>query len=239
MVQTLPKHRSREYETIFVVNPEITSDAVEQLSGRLSDVITRLDGKLLRAENWGRRRLAYNVRKFNKGVYIYLRYLGYQDMVQELERNMRMLEPVIKYLTVKIEEDVDPEARPVHDEDISFLPELEDEHVPAPSAPVEAAPAVKEATPVKAAPAAEEAAPAAEEAAPVEVAPAAEEAAPAADEKAPVEAAPATEEKAPVEAEPVAEKEEPAEAETVETTTAETTTSEADEAEDAGSEKEE
>ena len=138
MARILPKHRSREYETIFIVNPEIASDAIEKVAGRLTDVVERLEGKLLRAENWGRRRLAYPVRKHAKGVYIYLRYLGYSDMVHEIERNMRMLEPVLKYLTVKVDEDVDPESRPVRDEDISFLPEMDDEPERPPREPRQA-----------------------------------------------------------------------------------------------------
>ncbi len=126
MAKPLPKHRAREYETIFILNPEITTDGIEQIASRMTDVIDRLDGKLLHAENWGKRRLAYPVRKHPKGYYVYLKYLGYSDMVQELERNMRMLEPVLKYLTVKLEEDVDPSARPVLEEEISFLPQIEE-----------------------------------------------------------------------------------------------------------------
>lgn len=139
MAQPLPKHRSREYETILILNPD-ANEALEQVSGRLTDVISRLEGKLLRAENWGKRKLAYPVSKNLKGVYLYLRYLGYSDLVHEMERNMRMLEPVIKYITVKIEEDIDPDARPVRAEDISFLPQFETDEGdradkrPAPSA---------------------------------------------------------------------------------------------------------
>jgi small subunit ribosomal protein S6 len=121
MDRSLPKHRAREYETIFILNPESATEVVDRVAGRCQDVISRLEGKLLRAENWGKRRLAYTVRKHPKGIFIYMRYLGYEGMVHELERNLRMLDPVIKYLTVKIEEDVDPTARPVREEDISFI----------------------------------------------------------------------------------------------------------------------
>jgi small subunit ribosomal protein S6 len=127
MAQPLPKHRAREYETIFIVHPESSSDIIDQIAGKVTDVIGRLDGKLLRAENWGKRRLAYSVKKQSQGLYMYLRYLGYSDLVHEIERNFRMLEPVIKYLTVKIDEDVNPEARPVNDADISFVPMFEEE----------------------------------------------------------------------------------------------------------------
>jgi len=129
MSRTLPKHRAREYETIFILHPDSGTDVVDKVAGRCQDVISRLEGKLLRAENWGRRRLAYSVKKQHKGVYIYLRYLGYQDLVHEIERNFRMLDPVIKYLTVKVDEDVNPEARPVREEEISFIPKfVEEDH---------------------------------------------------------------------------------------------------------------
>ena len=126
MSNVLPKHRAREYETIFILHPESGTAVIDKVASRCREVISRLEGKLLRAENWGNRRLAYPVKKNPKGIYIYLRYLGYQDIVHELERNLRMLDAVIKYLTVKVDEDVDPEARPVLEEEISFVPRHEE-----------------------------------------------------------------------------------------------------------------
>ncbi len=137
MARPLPKHRAREYETIFIVHPESSMDTVEQVAGKVTDVITKLEGKLLRAENWGKRRLAYPVKKQPQGVYLYLRYLGYSDIVHEIERNFRMIEPVLKYLTVKVEEDVDPAARPVNEANISFMPMFEEESVPERAAEAE------------------------------------------------------------------------------------------------------
>ena len=126
MSNVLPKHRAREYETIFILNPASDTNVIDKVAARCQEVISRLEGKLLRAENWGNRRLAYPVKKNPKGIYIYLRYLGYQTLVHELERNLRMLDTVIKYLTIKVDEDVDPEARPVHKEEISFVPRNEE-----------------------------------------------------------------------------------------------------------------
>lgn len=127
MVRPLPKHRARDYETIFIIHPDTSVDAIEQVANRVTDAIDRLQGKLLKAENWGKRRLAYPVKKQQQGYYIYLRFLGYSDLVHEIERNLRMMEPVIKYLTVKIDEDVDPAARPVSENDISFVPQVIEE----------------------------------------------------------------------------------------------------------------
>ncbi len=127
MAEPLPVHRAREYETIFIIHPETPSDTIDQIAERITDVIARLNGKLLKAENWGKRRLAYTVKKQQSGYYVYVRYLGYSDMVHEVERNLRMLEPVIKHITVKVEEDVNPESRTVTDADISFAPQIEEE----------------------------------------------------------------------------------------------------------------
>ncbi len=201
MSRTLPKHRAREYETIFIMHPESATDGIDKVAGRCQGVIDKLEGKLLKAENWGRRRLAYPVRKQAKGVYIYLRYLGYQGMVHELERNLRLLDPVLKYLTVKVDEDVDPEARPVSDADISFIPKFVEDAPPA--AVEEAAPATEEAAPAK-----EEAAPAKEEAPAV-----AKEAPAEVKEEAAAEAAPVAEAAAPKKKEAAAEPEAPAEPE--------------------------
>lgn len=127
MAEPLPVHRSREYETIFIVHPDTPAETMDHIAERITDVITRLNGKLLKAENWGKRRLAYHVKKQASGHYIYVRYLGYSDMVHEIERNLRMLEPVIKHISVKIEEDVNPESRQVAETDISFVPQVEEE----------------------------------------------------------------------------------------------------------------
>lgn len=121
MTQVLPKERAREYESIFILHPDSQADVVDTIAGRCQDIINKLDGKLLRAENWGRRRLAYPVKKNAKGIYIYLKFLGYQNLVHELERNYRAIDSIIKFLSVKIDEDVNPDARPVSDSDISFV----------------------------------------------------------------------------------------------------------------------
>ena len=79
MTQPVVKHRAREYETIFILHPDSRTDVVDTVAARCLDVLERLDGKLLKAENWGRRRLAYQVQKTAKGIYNYLPYLGYSD----------------------------------------------------------------------------------------------------------------------------------------------------------------
>jgi small subunit ribosomal protein S6 len=124
--------RPREYETIYILRPDIDSDGAEKVAKRVVEVIDRLKGTLLKVDSWGRRKLEYPVHKHRKGIYVLLRYLGFADMVTELERNLRMMDAVVKHQTVLLEKDVDPASRTVVAEQITFAPieaEKEDEQI--------------------------------------------------------------------------------------------------------------
>jgi len=64
-------------------------------------------------ENWGYRKLAYPVKKHGRGVYVYLKYVGDGVLVAELERNLRNIDEITKFLTTKVADEVDPDSRPV------------------------------------------------------------------------------------------------------------------------------
>jgi small subunit ribosomal protein S6 len=110
----------REYETIFILTPDTAQDAVATINQRVRGIVEQMGGKLLKVDNWGKRKLAYEVRKELKGIYLYWRYLASVGLVEEVERNLKMLEPVIRFYTVKIDEDVIPDARPSEVTDESF-----------------------------------------------------------------------------------------------------------------------
>jgi small subunit ribosomal protein S6 len=124
-------NRAREYETIYILRPDIDADGAERVGTRLSEVIGREAGRLTKVENWGRRRLAYDIRKHRRGVYIFLKYLGTGRVVAEVERNLRLMDSVIKYQTVLVQSDLEAETLAVTDEDVKFerveLPPLEEE----------------------------------------------------------------------------------------------------------------
>ena len=129
----------REYETIYVLRPDVEKKRAEDVSSRMTDVIGRGGGKLTRVENWGRRLLAYPVERHKRGVYVYLRYIGHGELVSEIECNLRMLDSVIKFQTVKLAELVSAAATQVSEEDLKF------EHVEPPEEEEEAPPAVEDA----------------------------------------------------------------------------------------------
>jgi len=103
---------SREYETIYIVQPSVAADKLRNINDRVRKIIQDDTGQLIAVENWGKRKLAYEIRKQFKGIYLYWRYLGGSELVAEIERNLRMLDDVIRYQTVKVDEDVNPDARP-------------------------------------------------------------------------------------------------------------------------------
>jgi small subunit ribosomal protein S6 len=113
---------AREYESIYVLRPDVERESAEKISTRLQEVIQREGGTLTLVENWGRRQLAYTVSKCKRGVYVYLRYVGVGGLVSELERNLRMLDDVIKYQSVKLRDDVDVASLTIDPELVRFEP---------------------------------------------------------------------------------------------------------------------
>lgn len=123
--------RAREYETIYILRPDIDADGAEKIGSRLAEVVGRESGRLTKVETWGRRRLAYDIAKHRRGVYVYLKYLGGGKVVAELERNLRLADGVLKYQTVLVRNDVEVEGVAIPDEDVKFerleLTPLEDD----------------------------------------------------------------------------------------------------------------
>jgi len=118
--QTAVVGTDREYETVFILRADVSRESSEGISARLSEVVGREGGKLTRVENWGRRRLAYPVGKQKRGVYVYFKYIGKGGIVGEFERNLRMLDDVVKYQTVKVREGIAQSTVVVPDEDTKF-----------------------------------------------------------------------------------------------------------------------
>jgi small subunit ribosomal protein S6 len=103
--------RKREYETIYILRPDSTSDVIAQVNQKVRGVIEAGGGNLLKIDNWGKRKLAYEVKKQLKGIYLFFSYLGTAGLLEEVERNLRLTDSVIRYYSVKIAENVDPAAR--------------------------------------------------------------------------------------------------------------------------------
>jgi len=102
----------REYEFTFVVQPEISDEGVQAISQRFEGILAQHASEKLFYEDWGRRRLAYEIKKFQKGHYQVLHFLSDGKVVPELERSARLDDSILRFLTVLANDDVaDIEAR--------------------------------------------------------------------------------------------------------------------------------
>ncbi|HXZ32998.1 MAG TPA: 30S ribosomal protein S6 [Terriglobales bacterium] len=96
---------NRTYELMFIVRPDMPEEDQDKLISTLESAVTAASGQVKNVERMGKRRLAYKVRKFQDGIYILLTVEGSGGLIHELERRLRVSEPVIKFLTVRIDEE--------------------------------------------------------------------------------------------------------------------------------------
>lgn len=93
----------REYELIFIVHPDLEETATNEVVEKVTGWITEAGGKIDKIDPWGKRRLAYEIRKQTEGQYFFVQTQMSPDFISELERNMRYLEPVMRYLVTVVE----------------------------------------------------------------------------------------------------------------------------------------
>ena len=100
----------RHYETIFIVHPELSEEDTAACVEKFRALLEKDGAFIVKEDHWGRRRLAYTVKKHNKGYFVLVEYGASGEAVDELERNFKIDEQVIRYLTVKIADSFDEEA---------------------------------------------------------------------------------------------------------------------------------
>ena len=98
----------RRYEVLYIVHPDLTDEEIKAVSDRYSELVTAQKGTIVKVEDWGQRRLAYDINKQGKGSYILIDFYGPGSMIKEIERNFRIDDKVLKYLTIKTRDPFDP-----------------------------------------------------------------------------------------------------------------------------------
>jgi len=93
----------REYETVFLISPNLTEEEAKGLITQMADVIAKKKGKMVNKEEWGKKKLAYPISKFEEAFYVLFRYEGESEIPAELERRFKQADTVIRYLTVRKE----------------------------------------------------------------------------------------------------------------------------------------
>ena len=110
----------RAYETVFIADADISEEDVDYITERVSGIVRDFNGKLLKIEKWGRKKLAYEVKKRTKGYYFLLSFLGDHKLTTELERILKLDDRILKYLTVKVDKhielDEEEEEKPKREE---------------------------------------------------------------------------------------------------------------------------
>jgi small subunit ribosomal protein S6 len=96
----------RHYEIMFIVSPDGTEEDIDKINGQIEGVITAGGGKVDKVEKLGKRRLAYLVKKFREGSYVLFTAQADGAIVREVERRLRVMDLVIKYLTVRMDDDM-------------------------------------------------------------------------------------------------------------------------------------
>ena len=97
------------YETTFVTRSELSDDQLKAIQEKIAGVITQYKGEMVLTEDWGKRKLAYPIRKEQRGHYTYFVYTGEGEIVHEIERNLRLNEHVLRFLSVNLAKEFDGE----------------------------------------------------------------------------------------------------------------------------------
>ena len=115
----------REHELIYVIQPDATPEREQEIHDRVDSVIDGASGRVLLRDDWGKRKLAYEISKFQKGHYFQLNFLSDGSCVGEIERGFRIDADLIRFLTVKVSDDVSDIDRRVEEAKVQAAQQAE------------------------------------------------------------------------------------------------------------------
>ena len=100
----------KRYETIVIIDPDLSKEAETPIFDRLNDLIPQYKGFLIETDDWGTKKLAYDIKKKNRGHYVRLDFCGDGALIQEMERFFRIDDKVMKFMTVLLDDNIDLDA---------------------------------------------------------------------------------------------------------------------------------
>ena len=95
----------RQYELVYILPPDTTEQQVTELHQQIEAVVSRMNGVIEKTENWGRRRLAYEIGHFKEGVYVLEVINGGGELMKELDRRLKVMDQVVRHLVVRVDEE--------------------------------------------------------------------------------------------------------------------------------------
>ena len=100
------------YESIFIINPNLSDEETNNVIKKMQDVVAKQGGEMTKFEDWGKKKLAYEVKKQKRGHYVFFQFKGTPAAIAELERTFKLTDAVIKFLSVKLEKELRVKAPP-------------------------------------------------------------------------------------------------------------------------------
>jgi small subunit ribosomal protein S6 len=94
------------YESIFIINPNLADEETAAITKKMQDVVTNQGGEMIKFEDWGKKKLAYEIKKQKRGHYAFFQFKGPAPLIIELERTYKLTDSIIKFLTVKLEKEL-------------------------------------------------------------------------------------------------------------------------------------
>jgi small subunit ribosomal protein S6 len=101
---------SNFYETMYILRPDISDEAVDNTIGKYQGMIKEKGGEVLETQHRGKRRLSYEINRYREGIYIQMNYQAPGEVIAPMERDMRLSEDIIRYLTLVVDEPQESEA---------------------------------------------------------------------------------------------------------------------------------
>ncbi len=95
----------RQYELVYILPPDTTEQQVAELHEQVEGIVSRLNGQIEKTENWGRRRLAYEIAHHKEGVYVLDVINGSGELMKEVDRRLRVMDQVIRHMVVRVDEE--------------------------------------------------------------------------------------------------------------------------------------
>ena len=98
--------QARQYELVYIVSPDATDQDIADLHTQVESIVARLQGEMVKTENWGRRKLAYRIGKHREGTYVLEVFNGSGELTKELDRRLKVSDLVIRQLIVRVDEEL-------------------------------------------------------------------------------------------------------------------------------------
>jgi small subunit ribosomal protein S6 len=95
----------RQYELIYILPPETAEQQATELHDQVAQIVSRLNGQIEKTENWGRRKLAYEIRHFKEGVYVLEVINGTGELMKELDRRLKVIDQVMRHMIVRVDQE--------------------------------------------------------------------------------------------------------------------------------------